>query len=483
MSVVPPGAEWRLAPVVVSGAGVPGGHGWLHSPSTRRVGLVTLTDIAPTVLDALRVPVPKAMVGHPLRFAAGEADLGRLARLDRDAAARERVYLPVVMVFTLVQTAVYAAAMATLGRRRQTEGGGGSRGDRSGDRSVDRSGGRGRWEGRLGVAVLAFAAFPLATFLLRAVPGLTASGLAGSFAGLAAIDAVVVAVARRFRRHPLSPLAWVLGLTLAALVLDVATGARLQQASIMGYSPHTAGRFYGLGNTAFAVLAVTTVLLGALHVVHSPRRGEALVTVACLFAVVAVVDGAPSLGDDVGGILTLVPVLTLTFLALAGRRPSWRLGAGAVAATMMVLALATAVDLSRPPESRTHLGRQVTAVRDGGAGVLLATMARKAEVNLRILRGSPWTWIIPVIAVFLLEVVVRQRRGAQLLPRGSPMRIGVVAALATGLLGAAVNDSGVVVTALVLVYVGPFLALAVVDRSRSGEPVLMEPLSPVGRAS
>jgi len=34
-----------------------------------------------------------------------------------------------------------------------------------------------------------------------------------------------------------------------------ATGARLQTASILGYSPHTAARFYGLGNSAFAVLA------------------------------------------------------------------------------------------------------------------------------------------------------------------------------------------------------------------------------------
>ena len=52
-----------------------------------------------------------------------------------------------------------------------------------------------------------------------------------------------------------------------------------------------------------------------------------------------------------------------------------------------------------------------------------------------------------------------QRRWAELLPPKSPRRAGLIAALAAGLLGFAVNDSGVVVTAMVFVYVGPFMTL------------------------
>ena len=42
-------------------------------------------------------------------------------------------------------------------------------------------------------------------------------------------------------------------------LVDVATGARLQMSSVLGYSPHTAGRYTGIGNTAFAVLAATAI--------------------------------------------------------------------------------------------------------------------------------------------------------------------------------------------------------------------------------
>jgi hypothetical protein len=52
--------------------------------------------------------------------------------------------------------------------------------------------------------------------------------------------------------------------------------------------------------------------------------------------------------------------------------------------------------------------------------------------------------------------------------------VGLLAALAAGLIGFAVNDSGVIVVAMALVEVGPFLALlALADRRR--KPVLLEP--------
>ncbi|MGH9190495.1 MAG: hypothetical protein ACRD0Q_10760, partial [Acidimicrobiales bacterium] len=459
VSVVPPSREWRLTPMVAAGAGVT--PGYLHSPSTRRLGLVALTDLAPTVLGALGARVPVAMVGHPVRYVAGVPDARRLVDLDRAAAFREGVYLPLVVAFIALQALVYLLTMVAFSRRRP---------------------GYPWWRAPLRLVVLAFAAFPLATFLLRAVPGVDRGGLAAATVGLLVIDSLLVAAVARARRHTLSSLSWLLGATAAVLIVDVATGGRLQQASIMGYSPHTAGRFYGLGNSAFAVLAAASLLGAVLHFEHAPRRREALVSVAVLFGLVVVVDGAPSLGDDVGGILTLVPVFALTVLALARRRVTLRLVAGVVLATVVVLGLATAIDLSRPPEARTHLGRQVVSIGEDGPGTLLATMTRKAEVNLRILGASAWTWTVPVIAVFMLEMLVRQRRGADLLPRGSPMRVGVVAALATGILGAAVNDSGVVVTALVLVYVGPFLALLALARGENRVAVLMEPAIPASAA-
>ncbi len=442
--------EWHTTPLVAAGAGVR--HGYLHSTSTKRFATLTLTDVAPTVLGALGVKPPDGMIGHPLRYQPAEPDVGRLRRIDRDATYREQIYLPLTLAYIVVQALAYLATVVLLGRRW-----------RSG--AAQR-----RALAPIRFAVLAVSAYPLATFLLRAVPNVSALGSWG-IAVLAAIDIALVAVALRFRRHPLSPLAWILGATVFVLVADVATGARLQDSSLLGYSIHSGARFTGFGNTAFAVLAATTVLTGAIHVQFAPRRDEAVVAVACLFALVILADGAPMLGSDVGGILTLVPVLGVTVFALSGRRITLRTIVTAAFLTAAVVLLAVAVDLLRPADARTHLGRLVSDMGKDGPGVLTTTIRRKLATNFRTYR-SPWRWAVVVAAVYGIYVLAFTRGWRELLAPGSALRAGAVGTLAAGLLGYAVNDSGVVVTALVFVYVGPFLTFLALQRAR-GAPALM----------
>jgi len=434
--------------------------GYLHSPSTRRLGLVTLTDLAPTVLAALEVPVPGALTGRPLRYHPGAVDVARLADLDGDGAWRERVWLPVTTAFIVAQVGLWFLTGAAVA-------------------------GRAPWARRswLRLAALAVAAFPLAALLLRAVPNVAEMGDAG-VAVLVALDLAIVAMASRARRRPLSALAWILGATVALLVADIATGARLQLAGILGYAPQTAARWFGIGNTAFGVLAGATLLAAALHVMHAPRRREALVTVGALLVLVVVVDGAPFLGADVGGVVTLVPVGALAMLALTGRRLTRRRLALTGLGTAGVVAALTAVDLLRPPEARTHLGRLASETFRSGDGSLFATLARRAEVTVDVVGQSFWTAVTPAIAVAVLVVLLRSPWARTVVPPGSPARIGLLGALAAGLIGVAVNDSGVIVVAMVMVCVGPFLALTALTAltGSPGRPVLLEPAGEAARA-
>ena len=449
VSVTPPTDEWRLTPVVAAGAGVV--PGYLHSPSTRRLGLVSLTDLAPTVLGALGAPVPPQLPGTVLRYHPAEAvDLARLARLDRDSAWREARWLRVTTVFIVAQVALWfvtgAAVAGLLPWMRRS------------------------W---LRAAALAVAAFPLAALVLRALPFVPGMGDAG-LAVLVAVDLAIAALAARARRHPLAGLGWILGATVAVLLLDLATGARLQLAGLLGYAPQTSGRFYGLGNTAFGVLAGAALLAGALHVARAPRRTEAVAATAALFALVIYADAAPVLGADVGGMVTLVPICLLVVVALAGLRLTRRRVAVAALATAGVLAAATAVDLLRPPDARTHLGRFASHVARWGDDSVGASLARRLEVTVANVGDSFWTAVTPVIALLVLGAVLWTRYGRTLLPPGSPLRAGVLGALAAGLVGTAVNDSGIVVVAMVMVSVGPFLALlALADPA--GRPALLEP--------
>ncbi|MDQ1397655.1 MAG: hypothetical protein QOG64_2914, partial [Acidimicrobiaceae bacterium] len=449
-AIAPAGDTWHVEPVVAAGPGVPAGY--LHSPSVHRLGIVTITDLAPTVLHAIGQPTPDGMIGHALRYHPGPVDPAMLQRVDRDANYREGYWFPMTLGYIIFQAAMYLLAGIALGRP------GGTR--------LGRLGPLLRW------IVLGVAAFPLASFVYRAVPG--AARLAGpGLLLMFVIDAALVALALRARRHPLSPLSWILGATVGLLVADVATGARLQASSLLGYSLHTAARFTGIGNSAFAALAAATLLLAATHLHWGPRPREALVAVACLFAAVVLVDGAPSLGDDVGGILTLVPIFGVVLLVLSGRRLRIRTLAIALVATIAVLGVATTVDLLRPPEARTHLGTFAASLTHRGSSNFSTTVARKLSTNLRTYK-SPWCWIVVILALYMLWVLGWRRGWSRFLPPGSALRVAVVATLSAGVLGNLLNDSGVVVTALVFVYIGPFLTLLALDGVEPA-PELLDP--------
>jgi hypothetical protein len=290
-----------------------------------------------------------------------------------------------------------------------------------------------------------------------------------------AIDGLLAVLVKRFaRRHPLSPLSWLLFGTVAITVIDLCTGARLQQSSVLGYSPHTAARFTGIGNAAFAALAATAVLWAASHVAYAPRRSEAWLGAACVCAVVVFVDGAPVLGSDVGGILTFVPVFGLLFYVMAGRRVSLRSVITAGVATVLLLAAATGLDLLRPAESRSHLGRFVSSA-NGDDSTFSTTIGRKVSTNLRVLSGSFWKWVVPIIVIVLLYFLIVQRGWERDMPPRSPLRAGVIGALFAGMLGFAVNDSGTVVAAIVFVYLGPYITLLTLAREVSDAPSTAPP--------
>ena len=162
------------------------------------------------------------------------------------------------------------------------------------------------------------------------------------------------------------PLAW---------LVDAAAGAPLAFNNPLGMNAVVAGRFYGVSNTAFALVAgaLVVVIAGVWEVLGGGRRSALLVT-ALLGGAALLVDGAPQLGADVGGALTLVPTLAFLAAGLAGLRLSWRRWLVIGAAAVLVVGGFAVVDLLQPG-GPTHLGRFARQVADGSAAGVLGRKA------------------------------------------------------------------------------------------------------------
>ena len=309
---VSPASHWRLTPLAASGDRT----GALWSPSTRQPGLSVLTDLAPTILAAAHVPVPDTMVGQRLSAGPSSADLAAVHDLHVRTVDREGLTAALTIAFVLVHAAVYAVALIGLGLR----------GRRRGVAPA-----RAAIGARLLTATerlaLACASLPVVTFLYRLAP--TAfQRPAVAAAAIATGSLALATVALRFRRHPLSPLIVVAAITVATMGLDAATSGMLQNVSLLGYTPLTAARYYGMGNLGFAVFGSATILLAGAWVASSPVRRDGLFAAGCLFAAVIVVQVAPVMGADFGGALVLVPTALLVIAGWSGLRITRRRLAG-----------------------------------------------------------------------------------------------------------------------------------------------------------
>ncbi|MBW3612098.1 MAG: hypothetical protein KY438_11330, partial [Actinobacteria bacterium] len=366
--------EPRALPVELAVAAVAGPGfepGLATSGTTRRPGYVTLPDLAPTVLAALGVDAPTAMNGAPVAAVGGPRPgpslFQQLAGDNDRAVFRNRVTGPVTVAFIALQVATYGLAALALRRRRP---------------------GLRRLATILALTVLAVPSVAFLSGLARyAALGPAGYGIA-VFAAALALAAVAGVAGRAVtgRAAIAGDRAWMMaalllaGLLLAVLLVDIAAGGPLQIDTVIGYSPIVAGRFAGYGNLAFGLVAMAAIVVGTGAWGWSGRDGRRAalspgddqeertsgtgrtVAVAALFAVTVLAIGLPSLGLDVGGVLSAVPAFLVTLLVLRGKTVGWRRVVAIAVATVTVMSAFAVVDVLRPPASRTHLGRFLALV-------------------------------------------------------------------------------------------------------------------------
>jgi hypothetical protein len=470
--LVAPSAPFDRAAVTVVGVrdGRPGvsdgSPASLVSPTTRRADYVTLSDLAPAVLAAVGLEVPDSMNGTEIRrTASADEDPGaqqhRLADLAERVELRDRAVGPVSVVLVVL---IVLCGAAALGRRS-------------------------RLARMLAPIVVAY---PTITFAM----GLVAyHQLPLNFVVVmvpvtsAVLAAFTVSTTSRFGAW--APVGALAVLLWVVLVIDIVSGGHLQINTPLGYTPTIAGRFQGFGNLAFGLFAaasVTTAVV-AVHAIGRDRRvedatpgstgaGQALMedgagrteparsswpvawTAGAVGAITTVAIAAPGFGSDVGGTLAIVPTFAVVVSMLAGRRVGWRPLAAVGVVSVAIVGSLAALDMSRPAASRTHLGRFLDDLLHGDGGLIIR---RKLRANLAILTSSFWSLILIGVLVAVAVGAWRRRDAARAALQQRPaLRVFLAGVGCAGLLGFALNDSGLAVPSIMAAVVVPWLVATLV---------------------
>jgi len=451
--VTAPGATTKgphLQLALVSGPGYQAGR--LDAASTRQPGLVVLTDLTPTVLGWLGVPVSAGSVAGTALSAVGgaqitRADRGALALTVRSLVGRdtaEQVWRSTHSKFFWVYAVADILVMAGIGlafwgaapeaRRR-----------------------RARWWRVAGVFAVSV---PAGTFLANLVPWWQFAHPAVWLYAVAAAWAAVIGAAALlgpWRRDPLGPFGVICLLTVVVLGVDVMTGSRLQLETPFGLSVLQAGRFYGIGNEALGIYGITALLaaawlaLLALRRYPSSRRpAVAVVAVVALFAVVA--SGWPGFGGKVGGTIAMVPCFLLLAGAVAGIKLNWRLVLLVAVSGLALFAIFALISYFTPVTGKSDIGSFAGSSLHGHSGGLLL---RKINSNIGSLSVNALSPLSPIVVVLTGLMLWRPSWfGLKTVPQAyaaQPLLRPIMGVLwLMPVLGWFADDSGVIVPAAAL---------------------------------
>ncbi|HEX6761096.1 MAG TPA: hypothetical protein VF086_22195 [Propionibacteriaceae bacterium] len=407
--------------------------GWLTSASTRREGIVTLTDLTRTLIDFGAPGSSVAVDGSP--FAVYSADLtlddidAKINAIGALSDAAPIGYLALGLaggvLFVILVTGVLRSRFE-LPKLILTFG------------------------GVLAAAMMLTGAVP---WQYSRSPGLFLTVLVAAWSVILTLLALLVA---RLIRVPNVIAATVL--TVAAFTIDAALGAVMQPGSMINSRPIFGLRWYGFGNVTFAAYAGAGLILAG-YVAHrllmAGRRAAAVAAVGAIGFGIVICEGWPSMGSDFGGVIALTPAVLWLMLALSGVRMTWLRLTAIGGSAVLAVAVISVLDWFRGPDRRTHLGNFVQRIIDGDA---LDVISRKAVASADTIASIIGIGAL-LIGVVLWIVIFRY-----VVPRVSPdfttIRSALIATLIVAIVGTVLNDGGIFVwltaTAQITVVAGWF---------------------------
>ncbi|MBM6589024.1 hypothetical protein [Brevibacterium sp. RIT 803] len=421
----------------------PGGTaGLLSSSSTRQPGLIQVPDIAPTLVELSDGQAMRNAAGAPMSNQRADSSWESRfqAVLDRQVAVKTQNELSTWFFPVVASLMVGLLVLAWFLRKNH--------------RALVHSGAY-----RLGIV---FAAMPVSTYLVNTVPWERATNpdiaMLGALAGWALILGAI-ALLGPWRGYKLGPVLFVSVVTVLVLAYDVITGSQLQMSTLLGEPLLIASRFYGIGNSALALYccALLLAVAGFASLTTRPLMRILIVTVPILVS--SVLLAAPGLGTKFGSVPTLIIGVAYLVLAAAGIRFSLKRMGLTVGIAGFVMLAVLFIDWLRPADQRTHFGRFFDSIISGEA---LSVLARKIGMNIDILTQSWMTLILPLIIIGVFWLALEPQRFAlqgmtDAYHRIPLLRAGMISLAILLGVGTIINDSGIVVPAVGILFLVPIL--------------------------
>jgi len=408
--------------------------GYLTSPTTRRSGLVTNVDLLPTVISFLS---PAKDPGAMTTIAAGNNDFKTLAEKVTLYQAIRTSRNPMHYVFMVLALLMLILAFLVYLQ------------------------GNDQLKPYINIMVFTVLSMPL-VFLFM---GYTRYQLLPLILILSPVAAWIVAkIVLSITKTPESGMVLLSLLTSVLIVIDCFRGSPWMLISPLGSDTIAGGRFYGIGNDYMGVL-VATIVIATMLLLNRVKAKPIfkLLLGAIPLSIAAFAIGAPEVGANVGGLITALVALGMYIVTISETKVTFKrlfiIGVLAVCTVLIVAELD-----ARFSANPSHAGKAISSLFSGGYQVFLSIIITKLGILGSTVIHSSWTIILLLTLLLLLLFKLKKPEMFQSFTSNHPIlsqsnRILAIATLALFMF----NDTGVIASAIILLYITGCLLVAADD--------------------
>ncbi len=313
-------------------------------------------------------------------------------------------------------------------------------------------------------------AFPLATYLMfLQLPSLTNAEITFDFFAFMVMEisflCIIVALVFRWSYS----LLLLLGGTVATLLIDQLLGGPMTVTGYLSYAPIEATRYYGIGNEGASLLFGSWIMLSAL-LLNRAREGSNLAhqfktwifPTATFFMVLVI--AAPWWGANFGVIIWGVVGAVSAWAFFNDVRITWK---HVVALTLAAAAMAFLVlVLDSHYNGESHMGTTADSLSSGWGLVAFEIIVNMLRLSWDTVVFSPVLSLLFVVILGFLIALLWKKPGpyAKFWEENAPFRGGFTALLITSIIMLLVEDSGILMPALLMLYLTASLLWLVCNR-------------------
>lgn len=395
--------------------------GTLRSGTTRRQGIVSNLDIAPTIAEFLDISKDN-FVGHEISIEKINDNIEYVSELDKKTnlvSDLRSPYLKVYNVFTIITT-IIAFTVIIMKKK-------------FGKKHINI------------VEKLLLATLSIPTMLLI-LPLMNIENIyMYIFTSLILLIGIIILISITLKKENRL---WILLLVSFLIILiDISTGSNLTKTSIMGYDPIMGARYFGIGNELVGVF-LPSMMLSVVFLMN--KFNNKLPMILLFISTVAI--GHPNLGANVGGTISILFSSVIFVLLMLNVKLDIKKIIMILSGVVITVMIIGAIDIYINPNP-THLGQTILMILREGPISITSVIFRKLSINIKLIKISTWSKVLYTSLIFGTLILKKcENRVRNIYNKNKYLSLGLISLVSGSIIGLIVNDSGLLLASLSITF-------------------------------